>query len=66
MTSHELAKKLLELPDRRIAIVKAEGGPYTSEYDLHPAGPWLTNPDHAFNPIRIQIQGSVNDVQTAR
>lgn len=55
MTSHDLAKRLLAGPDRPILIVKPEGGPYTTEWELHPGGPWLTSPDHHGNPVRIAI-----------
>lgn len=58
MTSHDLAKRLLALPDRGITIVKGEGGGYISEHDIHPGGPWLDG-----STIRVQIQRRVNGVE---
>ena len=50
-TSHELAKKLLALPDRPITVVKGEGGGYVSEWRLHPGDPWLD-----LTSVRVQIE----------
>lgn len=60
MKAHELAKKLLELPDAEIVIVKGEGEGYVSEFRFTPGGPWL-----AFGMIRIQIERKQNQVQTS-
>lgn len=62
MTAHELAKRLLALPDHRLVIVKGEGDGYISEYDLNPGGPWIDG-----KSVRLQIQLHVNPAQaTAR
>lgn len=58
MTSHELAKRLLALPDQEITIVKGEGDGYVTEYSAHPGGPWLD----AFGKVRVAIECLKNGV----
>lgn len=60
MTAHQLAQKLLELPDRDVTIVKWEDEGYVSEYDLHPGGPWLLNG----STVRVQIERRVNGAES--
>lgn len=58
ITSHELAKQLLLLPDQEITIAKGEGEGYVSEWIVHPGGPWL---DHG-GRVRMQIERLENGV----
>lgn len=60
-SSHQLARLLLGLPDRPLAIVKSEGNQCISEYILHPGGPWLD-----LTRVRIQIERQEEGVQDAR
>jgi hypothetical protein len=58
MTAHDLARKLLELPDQNITVVKGEGDGYISEYEIHPGGAWLDG-----STVRIQIERRANGVE---
>ena len=50
MTSHELAKKLLSLPDKEITIVGKVDGPYTEDLEIK-SQPW----EDLLGNIRIQV-----------
>lgn len=54
MESHELAKKLLELPNKRISVVVGSDGQYTREMSVAPGSPWVGPGD-----IRIQLEESI-------
>jgi len=59
MTSHELARRLLVLPDRTLVVVKNEGDSFVKEYQVTRGGPWVD----AFEDIRVQIEPRSYEVQ---
>lgn len=57
LKAHDLARRLLALPDGELVLVKGEGGGYFTEYAVHPGGPW-----EAFSAVRLGIQRVENGV----
>lgn len=57
LKAHDLARRLLALPDGDVILVKGEGGGYVSECAVSPGGPW-----HAFGSVRLQVQHVENGV----
>lgn len=56
MTAHELAKRLLALPDHPLVIIKGEGGGYISEHDVQLSGPWVDG-HNVCVPIKPHLHG---------